>query len=173
MKYIPPLNESQNAKYKNANVTTGIDGSIVDAKFFNNIQTELLNIITDARITPSDTILNQISEAIQKMIQNSLSETLNGNALLNNNFNNLTESGRYFVHTTKNVTQNAPLNITADWWVNVFIYTSGSNKYILQEARIHTTSESSAETGVAHMLVRCCTNNGWGSWEYSYSQFAG
>ena len=101
------------------------------------------------------------------------SDTENGNTTLNNNFNNLINPGRFFVTSTEGTTTNAPMNVTAEWWVDVSVYGSGTNRRILQEARMHTTTTSSATSGPSHILVRCCSNTTWGPWQYSYSQFAG
>lgn len=101
------------------------------------------------------------------------SDTENGNTTLNNNFNNLINPGRFFVTSTKGTTTNAPMDVTAEWWVDVSVYGSGTNRRILQEARMHTTTTSSATSGPSHILVRCCSNTTWGPWQYSYSQFAG
>ena len=101
------------------------------------------------------------------------SDTENGNTTLNNNFNNLINPGRFFVTSTEGTTTNAPMDVTAEWWVDVSVYGSGTNRRILQEARMHTTTTSSATSGPSHVLVRCCSNTTWGPWQYSYSQFAG
>lgn len=101
------------------------------------------------------------------------SNTENGNTTLNNNFNNLINPGRFFVSSTKGTTKNAPIDVTAEWWVDVSVYGSETNRRILQEARMHTTTTSSATSGPSHVLVRCCSNTTWGPWQYSYSQFAG
>ena len=101
------------------------------------------------------------------------SDTENGNTTLNNNFNNLVNPGRFFVSSTKGTTTNAPMDVTAEWWVDVSVYGSGTSRRILQEARMHTTTTSSATSGPSHVLVRCCSNTTWGPWQYSYSQFAG
>lgn len=99
--------------------------------------------------------------------------TLDGTTEVNNNFNNLTTAGRYFISTVQDTTTNAPINVTADWWVDVFTYGKGSTKKIIQEARMHSTTSSSATSGVANYLARCCTGTTWGPWEYAYTQFAG
>lgn len=101
------------------------------------------------------------------------SDTENGNTTLNNNFNNLINPGRFFVTSTEGTTTNAPMDVTAEWWVDVSVYGSGTNRRILQEARMHTTTTSSTTSGPSHILVRCCSNTTWGPWQYSYSQFAG
>lgn len=99
--------------------------------------------------------------------------TLDGTTVVNNDFNNLTTAGRYFISTVKDTTANAPINVTADWWIDVFTYGEGSTKKIIQEARMHSTTSSSATSGVANYLARCCTGTTWGPWEYAYTQFAG
>lgn len=99
--------------------------------------------------------------------------TLDGTTVVNNDFNNLTTAGRYFISTVKDTTTNAPINVTADWWIDVFTYGEGSTKKIIQEARMHSTTSSSATSGVANYLARCCTGTTWGPWEYAYTQFAG
>lgn len=99
--------------------------------------------------------------------------TLDGTTIVNNDFNNLTTAGRYFISTVKDTTTNAPINVTADWWIDVFTYGEGSTKKIIQEARMHSTTSSSATSGVANYLARCCTGTTWGPWEYAYTQFAG
>lgn len=99
--------------------------------------------------------------------------TLDGTTVVNNDFNNLTTAGRYFISTVKDTTINAPINVTADWWIDVFTYGEGSTKKIIQEARMHSTTSSSATSGVANYLARCCTGTTWGPWEYAYTQFAG
>lgn len=99
--------------------------------------------------------------------------TVNGTTEVNNDFNNLTTTGRYFISTVQDTTTNAPINVTADWWVDVFTYGEGSTKKIIQEARMHSTTSSSATSGVANYLARCCTGTTWGPWEYAYTQFAG
>ena len=98
--------------------------------------------------------------------------TTDGSTMLNGNFNNLTTSGCYFITTTA-ATPNAPLAVAASWWVQVFNYTSGSTTYVMQEARMHSTSASSATSGPANVLTRCCQGSTWGPWTYMYAQFAG
>lgn len=99
------------------------------------------------------------------------SDAENGGVI--SNFNNLINPGRFFVGSTKGVTTNSPIDISAEWWVVVSACGSGTNRRILQEARMHTITISDATSGPSHMLVRCCINTTWGPWQYSYSQFAG
>ena len=101
-------------------------------------------------------------------------KTIRGTAVINNDFNNLVDAGMYYIVTTKGTTINSPIDVTAGWWVKVFVYEDADgNKRIIQEARMHSTTSSSATSGVANYLARCCTGTTWGPWEYAYTQFAG
>lgn len=101
------------------------------------------------------------------------STTINGNNILNNNFNSLTIAGDYFITTTA-TTANAPKpGIAASYWVKVNTYVNGTTTYIMQEARMHSTTASSASSGPANVLVRCYQGTTWGPWTYPYAQFAG
>ena len=63
MKWIAPHGAtSASERYVNAQPT--VAGSNPDAKFFNNVQDELLAVITAANLTPSDTNLHQLLDAI-------------------------------------------------------------------------------------------------------------
>ena len=125
----------------------------------------------------------EASEVLDKELDSKYEELLdkiseetevgNGTTEINNDFNNLLKTGKFLVHTVKGTTKNAPIDVTGDWWVDVFVYGSGTSKKVLQEAVLHGTSSSSATSGPANRLVRCCTNTTWSSWQYSYSQFAG
>lgn len=211
MDIVPPLN-STNTRYINANTSTGEPGSVVDAKFFNDIQEEIINVIINAKIDPDPNVLNQLYTAIKrlisddvkavnngleaykkevdkkfndnnKVINNSINEVeqaittvVDGASYLSGDFNALLTPNKYFITTTQNVTKNAPINITANWWVTISIFVKNNNRYILQEARIHNTSQNSEiSNGAANMLVRCgtITNSSvaWGKWQYSYAQF--
>lgn len=70
MKYIQPYDQPSNpaAPYVDLNEAMGVDGSIPPAKFFNNLQTEILNVIAAASITPSDGDLTQLLTAILSFI---------------------------------------------------------------------------------------------------------
>lgn len=107
-------------------------------------------------------------------------ETITDITVFNNDFNNLTDSGVYFIQTTQGITQNSPIDITAYWWVKVTTdidSDDSENKNILQEVRLHSTDSG----GAAYSLARCMgTIWGpgpqiaiWGPWEYAYTQFAG
>ena len=98
-------------------------------------------------------------------------ETIKDISVFNNDFNNLTDSGVYFIQTTQGITQNSPIDITAYWWVKVTTdidSDDSNNKNILQEVRLHSTDSG----GAAYSLARCKGTN-WGPWEYAYTQFAG
>lgn len=100
-------------------------------------------------------------------------ETIRGTAVINNDFNNLVDAGMYYIATTKGTTKNSPIDVTAGWWVKVSVYEDADGKRVIQEARMHSTTSSSATSGVANYLARCCTGTTWGPWEYAYTQFAG
>lgn len=70
MKYIQPYDQpsTPNAPYLDLDAAHGVDGSIPPAKFFNNLQAEILAVIQHAGITPSDTDLTQLREAILALI---------------------------------------------------------------------------------------------------------
>lgn len=132
-------------------------------------ETDLATVSTSGIVQP-DNITITIQDGI---ISAKTLGTLDGTTVVNNDFNNLTTAGRYFISTVKDTTTNAPINVTADWWIDVFTYGEGSTKKIIQEARMHSTTSSSATSGVANYLARCCTGTTWGPWEYAYTQFAG
>ena len=54
-----------NAPYINGNPSTGTMGSIPPAASIENPQREIVNFITDARLTPTDADLHQLGEAVQ------------------------------------------------------------------------------------------------------------
>lgn len=110
---------------------------------------------------------DKYADLLDKISGNDASSTLN------DNLNNLITGGKYFVHVVKGTTKNPPIDVTSDWWVQVSVYGSGTNRRILQEAIMHSTSTSNATTGSSHFLSRCCSNTTWGPWQYHYTQFAG
>lgn len=69
MKYVPPLGATDpNASYQDGNPEAGILGSIVPAAAIERPQREILNVLTAAGLTPSDTDLTQLLAAIRKII---------------------------------------------------------------------------------------------------------
>ena len=69
MKYVPPLGATDpNASYQDGNPEAGIFGSIVPAAAIERPQREILNVLTAAGLTPSDTDLTQLLAAIRKII---------------------------------------------------------------------------------------------------------
>ena len=69
MKYVPPLGATDpNASYQDGNPEAGILGSIVPAAAIERPQWEILNVLTAAGLTPSDTDLTQLLAAIRKII---------------------------------------------------------------------------------------------------------
>jgi hypothetical protein len=71
MKYIPPINGDTgnlNRSYINANPAAGIEGSIPSAPAFEHPQREILEVITHAGLTPNESVLTQLRQAIAAMI---------------------------------------------------------------------------------------------------------
>lgn len=70
MKYVQPFDQptDEDAPYLDMNVPGGVDGSIPPARFFNNVQAELLYVITQAGLTPSHAVLTQLYDAIIALI---------------------------------------------------------------------------------------------------------
>ena len=97
-----------------------------------------------------------------------IGDIINSTNLLNDDFNNLTNSGIYYVKSTKGTTKNSPIDLTAFWWVKVTAAVTEDSTNILQEARLHSTDSG----GAAYSLARC-KGIIWGPWEYAYTQFAG
>lgn len=69
MDFIPPFNEGPGTPYVDDDEALEIDGSIPPAKFFNDIQAELLAVLAAAGIDPDAEDLTQLAQAIQKMIR--------------------------------------------------------------------------------------------------------
>ena len=68
MKYVPPLGATDpNASYQDGNPEAGILGSIVPAAAIERPQREILNVLTAAGLTPSDTDVTQLLAAIRKI----------------------------------------------------------------------------------------------------------
>ena len=66
MKYEQPYGVSDpNASYINGNPSTGTMGSIPPAASIENPQREIVNLITDAGLTPADTDLHQLAKSVQ------------------------------------------------------------------------------------------------------------
>lgn len=69
MKYIKPANETiENASYVNANPLTGVKGSTIDAAAIENPMREIVNVIVGAGLTPSETDLTQLKQAIDVLM---------------------------------------------------------------------------------------------------------
>ncbi len=68
MKYTPPLGEAENASYTDGNPEYGILGSVVPAKAVESPQREVVKVIQEAGLTPSDNDLTQLLQAIIKII---------------------------------------------------------------------------------------------------------
>lgn len=89
------------------------------------------------------------------------------------NLDNLLTAGKYFITTGADSTGTPKDGYARSYWITVSTYTTGADTYVLQEARMHSTSSSNATDGGAQYMARCYTNGTWGPWEYSYTQFAG
>lgn len=179
---IPPLtgykiyllSDSKSYIYRDGAWIAAIATSLTDsdeekaasAKLTNELNNKVIDL--DNRLTNLDEELDsKYDELLDKISGNDASSTLN------DNLNNLITGGKYFVHVVKGTTKNPPIDVTSDWWVQVSVYGSGTNRRILQEAIMHSTSTSNATTGSSHFLSRCCSNTTWGPWQYHYTQFAG
>lgn len=69
MKYKQPFNETnENAVYKDFNLETGEAGSIPPAAAIEHPMREIMNVITGAGLTPSETDLTQLKQAIDALI---------------------------------------------------------------------------------------------------------
>jgi hypothetical protein len=88
MKYIQPLNEEEGASYVNADPANGIEGSIIPAGALENPQREIVNVITDAGLNPSENDNTQLKQAISAKISSALSN------YANTDVNNLTSTGK-------------------------------------------------------------------------------
>ena len=128
-------------------------------------ETDLATTSTPGIMQPDNTTITVKGGVISAKAM----ETIKDITVLNNDFNNLTDSGVYFIKTTQGITKNSPIDLTAYWWVKVTtaVEADGS-KHVLQEARLHSTDSG----GVAYSLARC-KGTTWGPWEYAYTQFAG
>ena len=74
MKYTPPLNsEDPNAGFINADPANGQEGSIIPAGALEYPQREIINVITDAGLTPSSDN-TQLKQAINKKVQEMVDE---------------------------------------------------------------------------------------------------
>ncbi len=67
MKYVAPYGSGDpNAPYVNGNPSTGVQGSIPPAAAFEHPLRELVALITAAGLTPTDAVLTQVAQAVQK-----------------------------------------------------------------------------------------------------------
>ena len=68
MKYTPPLGSLEDdAPYVDGNPSAGIRGSVVPAAPFNQLQRELVNVISSAGLEPSDSDMTQVWQALKKL----------------------------------------------------------------------------------------------------------
>jgi hypothetical protein len=81
MKYQKPLGAADpNESYVDGNTSTGIEGSVVPAASIEHTMREIVAVITAAGLTPSDSNLTQLDEAIRLLIGSNQTEI--GNASL-------------------------------------------------------------------------------------------
>lgn len=75
MKYVQPYGISDaNASYVDGNPALGIEGSAVPAKAVEHPMREIVNVITAAGLTPTDTNLAQLLLAIQTIIDKAIKD---------------------------------------------------------------------------------------------------
>lgn len=68
MKYTPPLGSLEDdAPYVDGNPSAGIRGSVVPAAPFNQLQRELVHVISASGLEPSDSDMTQVWQALQKL----------------------------------------------------------------------------------------------------------
>lgn len=68
MKYVPPIGGAANDSYIDGNPAGGIEGSPVPAAAIEDPQREIVQVINDAGLTPTDADLGQLSEAITALM---------------------------------------------------------------------------------------------------------
>jgi len=69
MEYVQPVGAAADAPYLDANPSGGIEGSPVPAAAIEHPMRELVALITDAGITPSDADLDQVASAVRTLMQ--------------------------------------------------------------------------------------------------------
>ena len=75
MKYQPPYGVSdENASYIDGNPALGIVGSAVPAKALEHTMREIVNVITEAGLTPDENNLKQLALAIDVLIKKAMPE---------------------------------------------------------------------------------------------------
>ncbi len=68
MKYIPPLNEPENASYVDGDASKGTLGSRVPAASLEHPQREIVNVISKSGLTPSADDNTQVYQALRRMM---------------------------------------------------------------------------------------------------------
>jgi hypothetical protein len=68
MKAVPPLGQADGTDYTDLDIPNGIPGSPVPAAFFNMMNAEIENVITQAGLTPDEEDLTQLAEAIPLLV---------------------------------------------------------------------------------------------------------
>ena len=118
MKYVKPSNETDpNAAYKDFNLETGEAGSIPPAAAIEAPMREIVNLIEAAGLTPSETDLTQMAQAIDAKINASTSnisnmvttdtdQTISGNKTFTSNVNISGDNLEVVFHTSGDFTVN-------------------------------------------------------------------
>lgn len=68
MRYQGPVNEPENASYRDVNAAAGVEGSAVPARAIEQTMRELDHLIRNAGIEPSFTVMTQVRQAIDAKI---------------------------------------------------------------------------------------------------------
>lgn len=69
MEYVQPVGAAADAPYLDANPSGGVEGSPVPAAAIEHPMRELVALITDAGLTPSDADLEQVASAVRTLMQ--------------------------------------------------------------------------------------------------------
>ena len=68
MREVPPLGGNAGDPFNDANPSTGTEGSVVPAEFFTAVRAEIIAVIVGAGLTPDETNLAQLLQAIDARI---------------------------------------------------------------------------------------------------------
>jgi len=78
----------------------------------------------------------------------------------------LVTAGKFYLQSVMDVSQNAPVNSTAWWWLEVGTHAfNGTELRIIQKAKQQDT--------LGYTLTRVFSNGAWSDWSHNYAQFAG
>lgn len=68
MQYVPPIGGEPDDSYVDAVPASGVEGSAVPASALEDVQREIINVVTEAGLTPDGEDLTQLEQAIAAMI---------------------------------------------------------------------------------------------------------